>query len=131
MSVPLAPLLSVDGEAVEPAGAAGVDERLLGAALAHMRRVPRHVLAARAVHVTEHGARAVRRYGGVGLRERHAVQGPVVAGVIVAVDEGTAERVRAGQDVVLIAGNLVAPWIERGRALDVVAVALLVAMQVD
>ena len=30
----------------------------------------------------------------------------------------------------LIAGNLVAPCIQRGRALDVVAVALLVAVQI-
>ena len=38
-------IASVDGEAVEPAGASGVDQRLLAAALAHMRSIPRRVLA--------------------------------------------------------------------------------------
>src|SRR5580692_4748078 len=54
-------IVSVGGETVEPAGASGVDERLLAAPLAHMRRIPRHVLAARPVGVAEHRARTIRR----------------------------------------------------------------------
>jgi hypothetical protein len=46
-------LLSIDGEAVNPARASGVAERLLATPLAHMRRIPRRVLAARPVHVTK------------------------------------------------------------------------------
>src|SRR6516225_9570319 len=67
-------ILSLEGKAVDPARAAGVDERLLAAALAHVRRIPRRVLAARPVHMTEHGARAVRRYVRVCLRQGHTVR---------------------------------------------------------
>src|SRR6516162_3598879 len=80
--------------------------------------------------MTEHGARAVRRYVRVCLRQGHAVRGPVVAGVIDAVGERPAVGVRAGQNVVLVTGNLIAPCIQCGRALNVVAVALLVAMEI-
>jgi hypothetical protein len=69
---------SVDREAIKPARATGVDQRLLATALAHMRRIPRHVLAACPVHVTEHGAGTVRRYVWVCLRQRHSVRGPVI-----------------------------------------------------
>src|ERR1700674_3780863 len=68
---------SIGGEAVQLAGAAGVDERLLAAPLAHMRGIPRGVAAALPVGVTEHGAGAVRRYGRVGVcrhRQGHAVR---------------------------------------------------------
>src|SRR5262252_1325874 len=130
-------ITSVGSEAVDPASASGVDEGLLGAPLAHMRRIPRRVLAARPVAVAKHGPRAIRRDVRVLLRQRHAVRGPVVAGVIGAVGERTAQGVRTGQDVVLVAaGRRPHPWNvvtldgERGRTLDVVAVALLVAMQV-
>jgi hypothetical protein len=57
--------------------------------------------------------------------------------MIGAIVERSARGVRAGQDVVLVAGgrrphprNLVALGIEDGRALDVVAVGLRVAMQI-
>src|SRR5262249_19084371 len=120
--------------------ASGVDKRLLAAPLAHMCRIPRHVAAARPVAVAEHGARPVCRY----FRRRvcrplqgHAVRGPVVAGVIVAVGERPAGGVRAGHYVVLVGagspsstGNLVPLVIEVGRLLDVVPVALLIAMQI-
>ena len=75
-------IASVGGEAVEPAGAAGVDERLLGATLAHMGRIPRHVPAARPVGVAKHGARAIRWNVRVLLRQGHGIRGPVVAGMI-------------------------------------------------
>src|SRR5579872_6190078 len=108
-------IASVYGKAIEPAGATGVDQRLLGASLAQMRSIPRDVRAARPVAVAEHGARAIRRNIRVLLREGHGVRGPVVAGVIVSVDECPAIGIRTGQDVVLIAagrrshtGNLVA-----------------------
>src|SRR5262249_50996731 len=80
-------ILSVNGEAVNPARAAGVVERLLAAPLAHMRCIPRGVLAACTVHVTKHSAGAVRRYVWVCLRQGHSVRSPVVAGVIDAVGE--------------------------------------------
>jgi len=84
-------------------------------------------------------ARAICRNVLVLLWQRHAVRGPVVAGVIDTVRECPALGVRTSQDVVLIAGrrrspytwNLVAFDIEGGRVLDIVAVALLVAMQID
>src|SRR6516165_1704598 len=135
-------IASVGGETVEPAGAAGVDERLLGAPLAHMRRIPRRVPAAGAVGVAEHGARPVCRHvrGRVCRpRQGHLIRGPVVAGMIVAVGERPAGGVRAGHGVVLVAagtgrgsytGNLVTLGIEGGRLLDVVAVALLVAVKI-
>jgi hypothetical protein len=66
-------IASIDGETVEPASAAGVDERLLGAPLAHMRRIPRGVLATRPVGVAEHGARAIRRNVRVLLRQGHGI----------------------------------------------------------
>jgi hypothetical protein len=57
--------------------------------------------------------------------------------VIVSIDECPAIGIRAGQDVVLVAAgrrphprNLVTLCIENGRALDVVAVARLVAVQI-
>jgi hypothetical protein len=46
-------IASVCGETIKPASASGVDERLLAAPLTHMRRIPRRVLAARPVGVTE------------------------------------------------------------------------------
>src|SRR5712671_2560541 len=102
-----------------------------------MRRIPRRVLAARPVAVAEHGACAIRRNVRVLQREGHGVRGPVVAGVIDAVGERPTLGVRTGQDVMLVAAgrrpdawNLVTLDIERSRALDVVAVALLVAMQI-
>jgi hypothetical protein len=61
-------VLSVDSEAVNPARASGVVERLLAAPLAHMRCIPRRVLATCPVHVTKHGTRAVRRNVRVLLR---------------------------------------------------------------
>src|SRR5436853_5660514 len=45
---------SVDGEAVEMSRAAGTDEAGLGAIGAHMRRIPRRVVAAAAVRMTQH-----------------------------------------------------------------------------
>src|SRR5262249_44535862 len=120
---------------IEPASASRVDKRLLAAPLAHMRRIPRRVLATRPVAVAEHGAGTIRRNVLVLLWQSHGVRGPVVAGVIVAVGERTALGVRTGQDVVLVGRrphtwNLVTFDIEGGGALDVVAVALLVAMQI-
>jgi 2-dehydropantoate 2-reductase len=77
----------VNGEAVEPAGAAGVDERLLRTSLAHMRRVPGRVARAlqATIGMTEHGARAFRRHARIGIgghRYRHLVRRPVVARVV-------------------------------------------------
>jgi hypothetical protein len=80
--------------------------------------------------VAEHGARAVCRNVLVPLRQSQLLRGPVVAGVIRAIGERPAQGVRTSQDVMLIARNLVAPCIERGGALDIVTVALLVAMQI-
>jgi len=74
-------------EAVNPARASSIVERLLAAALAHMRSIPRRVLAACPIHVTKHCAHAVRRNVRVLLRQGHAVRGPVVAGVINPVGE--------------------------------------------
>src|SRR5579871_345561 len=82
---------SIDGEAVNPARASGVVERLPAAPLAHMRSIPRSILAACPVHVTHHGARPVRRKVRVLLRQGHAVGCPVVAGVVNAVGERPAE----------------------------------------
>src|SRR6267154_3200127 len=76
-------------------------------------------------------ARTVRRNVRVLLRQRHAVRGPVIAGVLDPVSERPAQGVRTRQDFMLIAGNLITPCIQRGGALDVVAVALLVAMQIS
>jgi hypothetical protein len=135
-----AAIASIGGEAVEPAGASGVDKRLFAAPLAHMCRIPRRVPAARPVGVAEHGARPVCRYFRRRVcrpRQGHAVRGPVVAGVIGAVGERPAGGVRASHCVVLVGargpsstGNLVPLGIEVGRLLDVVPVALLVAMQI-
>jgi hypothetical protein len=102
-----------------------------------MRRIPRRVLTARPVDVAEHGTRAIRWNVLVLLRQSHAVRGPVVAGVINAIGVRPTVGVRTGQDVVLVAsGRRPCPWnlvtfdIEGGRALDVVAIALLIAMQI-
>ena len=109
---------SISREAVKMTRAAGVDERLLAAPLAQMRGNPGRVLAA-PVGVTEHGARTVCWDILVCLRVAHPVRGPVVAGVIVPVDECSAIEVRTGQDVVLIARNRLALDIEDGLAIDV------------
>src|SRR4029077_2821875 len=108
------------------------------APLAHMRRIPRGVLATRPVSVAEHGARAIGRNVGVLLRQSHAIGGPVVAGVINAIGERPALGVRTGHGVVLVAAgrrpypwNLVALGIEGGCALNIVAVALLITMQIS
>src|SRR2546430_10446297 len=95
-------LPSVGGKAIKPTGAAGRVERLLAAPLAHMHGIPRHVPAPGAVRVAEHGARTLRREVRVRLRQRHAIRGPVVAGVIETVGERPALGVRTGQSVVLI-----------------------------
>src|SRR5262249_44928474 len=60
---------------------------------------------ATAVRVADHGAGAVSRYIRVCLRISHGVRRPVAAGVIVAVDERPAVRVRTGEDVVPVARN--------------------------
>src|SRR6266446_264953 len=129
---------SVRGKAVNPADAAGGVERRLGAPLAHMRRIPRHVPAAGAVRVAEHGARTLRREVRIGLWQREAIRGPVVAGVIETVGKRPALRVRTGQNVVLIlsalrhadAWNYLPFGVEHIRLLHVVAVANLVTMQI-
>jgi hypothetical protein len=128
---------SVSGKTVDPASASGVDERLLGAPLAHVGRIPGGVLAARPVAVTEHRSRTIRRNVLVLLRQGHGVRSPVVAGVIVAIGERPPLGVRTGHYVVLVAAgrrsntwNLVTLDIEGGRALHVVAVALLVAVEI-
>src|SRR5712671_4198907 len=129
---------SVRGKAVEPTCAASGVERWLAAALAHMHRIPRHVAAARAVRMAELGARALCREVRVRLRQGEAIRGPVVAGVIETVGVCPALGIRTGQNVMLILGALrhADAWnylpfgVEHVRLLDVVAVALLVAMQI-
>src|SRR2546427_10797299 len=130
--------VSIGGKAVEPAGATGGVERRLAAPLAHMHRIPRHVPAPGAVRVAEHGARTLRREVRVRLWQRHAIRGPVAAGVIETVGERPALGVRTGQNVVLILGSLrhADAWnwlpfdVEHIRLLHVVAVALLVTVQI-
>src|SRR5262245_19354419 len=80
-------VLSVDGKAVEPAGATGGVERRLVAPPAHMRRIPRYVLAALAVRVADHGARTLCWEAGIRHRQMQVIVGPVAAGVIETVGE--------------------------------------------
>src|SRR4051812_46190021 len=115
---------SVDGEAVEAAGAADAGQRRDGAARRVMRRVPGGVVAAIAVHMADHGVDVVV-----------AVGGPVTAGMVVGTGDGTAEGIGAGQHVMLVrlvaaAGNAHAFLVQRRTLVDVVAVARDVAMQV-
>src|SRR5690606_18512778 len=90
-----------------------------------VHRVPRHVLSAEPIVVADHGAHA-----GVGITR------PVVARVGERGALGQpAVRVRARQDVVLVrlvadALHLFAALVEGRRLADVVAVALVVAVQV-
>src|ERR1700687_5570240 len=85
------PRTSIDGEAVEHAGAAGGDQVRLAAAATRVRGVPRSVVATLFVHVAElHRAPAV------------GVAGVVAARVIHPVRVAAAVRLRACQDVVLV-----------------------------
>src|SRR5579862_6337078 len=81
----------VGGEAIQQARAAGGDEVRLAAAAAGVARVPRAVVAALLVGVSQlHGAAAVR------------VARVVAAGVVHAVGVGAPVRHRAGEDVVRV-----------------------------
>src|SRR5258706_1700375 len=126
---------SVDREAIEMPGAAGLDQLLLAAPRAHVSGVPRGVAAAGAVGMTKH--RPCRNPRGVRVIARHVRVGrsPIVAGVVDAVGESAAIGVRPRQDVVLVrhvarAFDRLALLIQGGSLLDVVAIALLIAMQV-
>src|SRR5258706_6052532 len=103
--------------------AAGADEARLRAIRAHMRRVPRDVIAAVPVRMAEH--RLV-----VG-----AVRGPVVAGGVEARRKCTPIGIRAREHVVLVrhvadAFDQPALLIERVGLLHVVAVPELIALQI-
>jgi hypothetical protein len=70
-------------------------------------------LATRSVDVAEHGARAISWNVLVLLRQRHAVRGPVVAGVIDTVRERPALGVRTTPEA--LAGSTVSPLTEMTR----------------
>src|SRR5215471_11869017 len=102
-----------------------------------MRSVPRGVVSSAAVYVSKHRPRQDPRRVRVVARHVHAVRSPIVAGVIDAVGEGASGGVGAGQGVMFVlyalgaaALNLSALFRERGGPLDVVAIALKVAVQV-
>jgi len=81
--------VSVDGEAVEQSGATGANQIVLAAAPARVRGVPRLVVGAAAVEMTE-------------LRGAHSVARPVAAGMIGGIFVSCAVGLRAGQHVVLV-----------------------------
>src|SRR4051794_25874801 len=82
--------LSVRGEAVEQAGAAGGDEAGLAAAARRVGGVPRRVTPTRAIEVAEHHAAGI------------AIGRVVPAGGVRGPGNRAAVRVGAGQDVVLV-----------------------------
>src|SRR6267378_446908 len=81
---------SIDREAIEVAGAAGRDQLRLAAPRAHVSGVPRGVAAACAVSMAKHGSCLNAWRIWVIARHVRVGRGPVVAGVIDAIGEGTA-----------------------------------------
>src|ERR1017187_4384876 len=112
----------IDREAIKMARAAGTDQTGLRTIGAHMYRIPRHIAAAAAIGMAEH--RLV-----VG-----AVRCPIVAGGIETGGEGAPVGVRARENVMLV-GHVAEAFDQFALLgqhigfLDIVAVALIVAMQ--
>lgn len=82
-------LVSIDGEAIEQARAAGADQIVLAAAAAWVRRIPRSIVGAVSIGMPE-----LRRAGGFTR--------PIVAGVIHAIGVSASIRLRAGEHVMRI-----------------------------
>src|ERR1700680_3516 len=105
------------------AGTTGLNETLLGAIRTHMNGVPRDVAPAGAIGMSKH--RLVIR----------TIGSPIIAGGIYTGREGTALRIGTRKNVMFVrhvagAMNHIAVLVQRRSFLDIVPVALVVAVQI-